>query len=466
MDNITLAEFAAEASKNKYETQVLEIKSAKKDCPKNLFGTLSSFSNQDGGGVILFGLDEENDFSVTGVYDAHDLQKRISEQCAQMHPICRPFFTVAKINGKTVVSAEIPPVDYADRPCYYKGKGMTKGSYVRVGDNDLLMTGYEVYRYEAYRRQNRDDLKIIENTSVNSYNAQNIKKFAELVKTERLNLSAFSDEQIYELTGIIVNGKTSLSGWILFNDYPQSIFPQFSVTAVVLPGTEMGETGLNGARFIDNRRFDGNLQCMLNETEKFIVRNMKNNVIINDDGKRADKTEYPVRAVREILLNALTHRDYGVYSESVPVTVEMYRDRIEITSPGGLYGRTGLDDLGKVKTEIRNASLVNILEIMRVVENRHSGIPTIRKEMEAYDLPAPIFEDTRGFFKVTLYNKYTDLLKYCKKPRLRSEIAAFCNVTPEYAMSNKILPLIKNGNLKMTIPEKPKSKLQRYYSPK
>jgi len=466
MDKSLLLELALEVSKNKYETQTIEVKAASANYPKRLYDTLSSFSNQDIGGTIIFGIDEDDDFNITGVYNAQDLQKHVTEQCDQMYPVCRPFFTVTEHNNKTIVSAEIPPIDYAERPCYYRGKGMTKGSYIRVGDSDKAMTDYEIYRYEAYRKQLRDDLRVLKNTRISQLSSQRIAILLEMAKAEKKNLAAVNDETAMELLGIISDGKATLTGWILLNEYPQSMFPQFCVTAVVIPGADMGETSANGVRFLDNKRFDGDFKTVLDETEKFIIRNMKNNTIINDAGKRADRYEYPLKAIREILLNSLMHRDYSVFSESMPVTVEMYRDRIEISNPGGLYGRVNVQDLGTIKTEIRNATLVHNLEIMNIVENRHSGIPTIRLEMKENDLPAPVFEDFRGVFKVTLYNCFSDILEYTQKPRSRAEISAFLNVTPDYAMSNTIVPLLFDGKLIMTIPEKPKSKLQKYTSQK
>jgi len=464
MDKSELIKLALDVSEKKYESQYIEVKAANVDCPKKLYDTLSSFSNQDNGGTILFGVDEANDFAVVGVYNAHELQKRVSEQCEQMEPVCRPLFTIADIEGKIIVSAEIPAIDFAERPSFYKGKGSVKGSYIRVGDRDSHMTGYEVYRYESYRKQSRDDLRVLENSSIEQLNGKKVKEFLELAKAEKLNLTNVSDKEALKLLGITRSGGITLTGWILFNEYPQSEFPQFSIIAVVVPGIEMGDTNGNDVRFIDNKRFDGNLQMILDESEKFIIRNMRNNTIINDEGKRADRYEYPVKAIREILLNAVMHRDYGKYSESIPVTVAMFRDRIEITNPGGLYGRTSIDDLGNARTEIRNITLVNVLEIMRIAENRHSGIPTIRREMENSDLPSPIFEDDRGEFKVTLKNSYSDINELCQRPRSRAEIAEFLNVTPDYAMSNWIAPLLAEGKLSMTIPDKPKSKLQKYFT--
>ena len=219
-----------------------------------------------------------------------------------------------------------------------------------------------------------------------------------------------------------------------------------------------------GARFIDNKRFDGDFRYILDETEKFIIRNMRNYTIINDKGKRADKYEYPIKAIRELLLNALMHRDYSTYSLNMPVTVEMYRDRLEITNPGGLYGRASVKDLGKAKTETRNATLVNVLEIMRIAENRHSGIPIIRQEMKDNNLPAPIFEDIRGVFKVTLFNKFNNLLEFCQTPRSRSEISSFYDNPTDYMVASKITALLNEGKIAMTIPDKPKSRYQKFYT--
>ena len=90
----------------KCENSHLEIKKAGAGCPR-LFDTLSSFSNQKDGGVMLFGIDEKNDFQVCGVYDAADLIKKISEQCLQMEPPVKALCTTTVFDGKAVVSAEI-----------------------------------------------------------------------------------------------------------------------------------------------------------------------------------------------------------------------------------------------------------------------------------------------------------------------------------------------------------------------
>ncbi|MDE6566212.1 MAG: ATP-binding protein, partial [Lachnospiraceae bacterium] len=81
MQTDALKKLAEEIHNKKTESQNIEVKSAEKGCPTRLFDTLSSFSNQDEGGIIVFGLDERDSFSIKGVYDAQDLQKKVTEQC-------------------------------------------------------------------------------------------------------------------------------------------------------------------------------------------------------------------------------------------------------------------------------------------------------------------------------------------------------------------------------------------------
>lgn len=173
----------------KTETQTIELKAATKGCPTRLFDTLSSFSNQDEGGILIFGIDETDDYAIKGVYDAQDLQKKVTEQCKQMEPSIRALFTVCEIDGKTVVSAEIPGVDISERPVFYKGVGRIKGSYVRVGESDEPMSEYEIYSYEAFRKRTRDDIRTVEHGKLNMIDEKRMKDYLNAVKSERRNLA-------------------------------------------------------------------------------------------------------------------------------------------------------------------------------------------------------------------------------------------------------------------------------------
>ena len=457
------------------ETQTIEIKAARKGCPAKLYGTLSAFSNQNGGGIILFGINEESGFEIVGVYDPQDLQKRVAEQCKQMHPEVRPLFTVCRIEGKKIVSAEIPGVDISERPVYYRGTGRVKGSFIRVGEADEPMSDYEIYSYDAYRRRVHDDIRIAETTSLSQLRQDEVNEYITAVKKEKEHTSRLSNEKISNLMGIIKDDKPTLAGVLCFHEYPQAVFPQLCVTAVVVPGFKMGDKGEDGERFSANKRIEGTIKEMIDETMLFITRNMREKTII-EAGQRNDKTEYPIDAVREAVINALMHRDYSIHTEGTPVRVLMFNDRLEIINEGGLYGKLTIDNLGKTHTDTRNQTLSNILEIQKVAENRYSGIPTIRSEMAACGLPEPIFESSRGSFTVTLKNGFSgrmpeivpteenNLIHFCKTPRSREEISNFLGKTQYYAMKIFVGPLVNAGKLKMTIPERPKSSKQRYFS--
>lgn len=145
----------------------------------------------------------------------------------------------------------------------------------------------------------------------------------------------------------------------------------------------------------------------LNENNNFIRRNISTKVVIDENGNREDIPEYPMKALREAIANALVHRDYSISRESAYIYVQIYKNRIEIINPGDLYGNNRLEELGTdVMLESRNKNIVKLLEINgNIIENRHTGIATMIDEMIKMNLPAPKFESLRGDFKVTFWKE-------------------------------------------------------------
>jgi len=464
----------------KFEGQHLEIKAAAVDCPSKLYDTLSSFSNQEEGGVILFGVDESNRFSVCGVYDVQDLQKKVTGQCQEMEPPVRAVFTSAEIDGKQVVAAEVPSVAVELRPVYYRGRGMNGGSYVRVGDADEPMTDREVYAYEAFRKHAHDDLRLIDDPrdDVSTVDSSKLEEFVRIVKASSPNLrDNMTDAQILSLQGVRIGEKMTLAGELAFSRYPQAAFPQYCVTAVRVAGTEMGELGPEGERFVDSARITGPVADMVKGAVDFVARNSRSSVTITDDGDRKDKLEYPLKAIREAVLNALVHRDYSIHAQGIPVRVEMYQDRIEIINEGGLFGHMTVGRLGKERGDPRNETLVAILDTMDVTENRYSGIPTILRECARHGLPPPEFVSRRGEFRVVIRNSaQTDevrfdpsdpkasLVRFCRERRSRGDLLRFTGLTNSYLMSKYVYPLVKAHRLYLSIPTKPKSENQQFSS--
>ncbi len=466
------------------EEQTTEVKAARKGCPEKLYDTVSAFSNQNSGGVFVFGLDEKDGFNKVGVYDAQDLQKKVMEYCEQMTPIVRPVFTVYNEEDLVFVSAEIPPVDITDRPCFKTAKGRLQGSYIRVGDADKPMTEYEVYSYEAFRKKYRDDTRPVERASIKSLDQKQVVEYLNLKKNERPNLSFATEDQLYELTGITRDGEVTLSALLLFGMYPQAYYPQLSINATCVPSTEMGIVDGTGNRFTDTKHIEGTLSDMLDEALTFVRKNMRVATKIDTaTGKRIDIPQYPMDAVREAILNALVHRDYSFHTEGMPIQLIMYTDRMEIINPGGLYGRLTVDQLGNVQPDTRNPVLVTAMETLGKTENRYSGIPTIRYAMRNLSLQDPVFVNSRGNFMVTLYNtqnatniekteetlaQYEDekgLIEFCRVARTRAEIVEYLAISSgQYALRRYLDPLVQAKVILMTNPDKPRSPNQKYYT--
>ena len=182
-------------------------------------------------------------------------------------------------------------------------------------------------------------------------------------------------------------------------------------------------------------------------------------------------------AVREAILNALIHRDYSIHTEGQPIQLMLFTDRFEISSPGGLYGRLRLDQLGKVQPDTRNPVIAVAMEILNQTENRYSGIPTIYRELAAAKMPEPEFSDRKGTFSVKFKKDplvaagfqivpvmaKDTLLAFCEQPRTRQEIADFLGVkTVTHAIKHHVMPLVEQGHIVLKYPDRPRSPKQEY----
>lgn len=478
----------------KSETRTIEAKTAKGGFPK-CYDTISSFSNKYGG-IIIFGLNEDKDFETEGVYDVKDLQKKLAEmgQNAMMPPIHMDILPMI-FEGKEIVAAKIYELPQSEKPCFRIQDGMNRGSYTRVGDCDERMTSYEIYALQSYRDGIQEDLRPIKRAEFDDLNQGELDKYIQKIKQEKPNFSKNNKDKALKLSGIWSDSHPTLAGLLVFGEYPQAYCPQLFVACAAMPSSGLGETGSEGQRFDDNQRIEGTIEEMLVGTLSFLRRNMKTKVIIDEAGKRVDIPEYPMLALREAVANALVHRDYSVHTENAYIQVYMFSDRIEILNPGALYGQNRLEKLGTdTMMETRNPNIVRLLEEKdpviangeaRTLENRHTGIPTMRQEMKKYGLPEPEFIEEQGAFKVifrkglvsgtvcgtvsgtvsgTVGDTKEDLiLGYCTTPRSALEIASMLGMaSKKYVISHYISPLVKSGKLRRTIPDKPNSRNQKY----
>ncbi len=427
--------------KHQTETDKLEAKTAEKDYPKKCYDTISAFANKSGG-IIIFGINEHNNFIEQDVYDVNDLQKQITSLCTtSMEPKIRPEFLPVIYNGKKILAVKINEIPQNKKPCYYKQAGIQKGSYIRVGDSDEHMTEYEIYSLDSYRNNVQEDLRPILRAKLEDFNQEKLNNYISKIKSQKPNFSKFSDDKILKLSGIIDEdtGAPTLAGTLVFSEWPQAYLPQLFVACVVVPGTQLGNVGELGQRFNDNVRVEGTIEEMLEGALAFIRRNIGTMVIIDDNGKRTDIPHYPMKALREAIVNALIHRDYSIYREGSYIYVQIYDDRIEIISPGELYGKCKIENLGTNKMlESRNKTIVKLLEeTTDIVENRHTGIFTMREEMKNMKLPEPEIVISDGDFRVIFRRKGEEIINTTNQ-----EITQ--EVTQEITQE-KIIKLIQNN---------------------
>ena len=416
---------------------------------------------------------------MVGVHDAQVLQHEVAEQCKQMEPEVRPLMTVAEYENKYIVAAEIPGADISERPVYYRGAGRIRGSFIRSGEADEPMSEYEVYSLEAFKHRIHDDIRTMDETPGTRYREELIAEYLRKLRQKSRHLRDIaSDIEIQELMGIRKDGKPTLAGILNFGVYPQAVFPRLCVTAIVVPGETVGDTGEQGERFLANETINGTLTEMLEDALAFVERNQRIRTVIDENGRRNDCPEFPLKAVREVVLNALIHRDYSSYSEGTPIMLAMYKDRMEVINKGGLYGRVSVSRLGFTHPDTRNPSIAGIMETLDQTENRYSGIPTIRAEMKKANLREPVFQSKNGEFKVILYNseknaiqpaetgnlspKERKLLEFCSIPRTRTEISQHMGSTWTNVKNGYISRLISSGLLRMTKPETPKVRDQQF----
>lgn len=404
-----LRRLVAELRIHRRELENVEVKRAQRGTPKRLHEPLSAFANRTGGGLILFGLDEEADFALSGVGDAHQLQEEVANVAAhEMEPPLRPKFTVDEIEGMTVVAVEIEELPATKRPCFFKNAGLPKGAYVRVGNTNRQMTEYEVFGYLSSRGQPVLDEEIVAKATADDLDPKLVDSFLEGLRRSRPRagyLDGGRDEALVRLHVLARDGaptRPTLAGLLTFGKYPQEFFPQLMITFVQYYGVTEAEKTPRGERFLDNRRFEGPIPRMIDEAETYISAAMRKAALI-EGVLRRDIPEYPVEALREALANAVAHRDYSGYARGSYIQVRMFADRLEIQSPGGLFGTVTVENIEE-EHSTRNARLMRMMEDLHVVENRGSGIGAMLEALRQANLEPPRFDDRRSSFHVVFHN--------------------------------------------------------------
>ena len=157
--------------------------------------------------------------------------------------------------------------------------------------------------------------------------------------------------------------------------------------------------GTDRAVFLDKREFTGSIYTQIEEAVDFVLRNIRLGATI-DGLVRREKYELPPEAIREMIINAHCHRN--LLDESC-IQVAVYDDRLEVTSPSGLYNGLTYEEVMNGHSKIRNKGIANIFSQMGLVEAWGSGIKRILNAAEEYGLPKPKFQEFDNMFRVELF---------------------------------------------------------------
>jgi len=392
------------------ETATIEAKNAAGGLPKSLRATLSAFANGRGG-LLLLGVDEEAGFELVRTLDAPRTAQLLDEAATgELTPPLRLDIDVVEVDGAQVVAAWVPELPAEQKPCWVTARGERAGSYTRSFEGERVLTDYEAYALRESRGQPLHDLEPTDATRADLDHEAVGTLLAHVRRRQARIFRDAADEVVLQRLNVLVRRGDdlvpSLAGLLVLGTYPQQFFPQLHISFVNVPGRDKGAAPAGGPRFLDNQTLLGPLPSMVEDAVAAVTRNMALRSTVTGVG-RSDAYDYPVEAVREAVVNAVMHRDYGPLSRGTQVQVEMYSDRLEVTSPGGLFGPVTPDALGEVSSS-RNSRLALLLADVplpgtdRVVcENRGSGIPVMTGLLRRAGLSLPDFHTTLTRFRVT-----------------------------------------------------------------
>jgi ATP-dependent DNA helicase RecG len=197
------------------------------------------------------------------------------------------------------------------------------------------MTEYEVFGYLSSRGQPTYDEESVPNATLNDLDNGLLDEYLSRLRQTRPG-SSFLDgsrEEVLTRLHIVARNdsivRPTLAGLLVFGRYPQEFLPQLMITSVQYYGTTEEERTPQGARFVDNRRFEGPIPEMVTQAETYVLGAMRKAVLI-DGVFRRELPEYPQEAFREALANAVAHLDNSPYVWGSYIRIRMFADRLEV----------------------------------------------------------------------------------------------------------------------------------------
>ena len=380
--------------------------------PTSLAKEMSALLNREGG-VILLGVEDNGE--VSGISESHGSTEERVMNIAQnnIQPSVVPIFLSIRMDEDNSVGVIKLTPDTSSKP-YRARKNNAWVTYVRVGTTSREARREEEVRlYQSAGLVNYETKPVL-NSGLKSLDLQRISNYFQFI----LEISVPPHDEPHEWEQILLNSDllietgngvcASVAGLLLFGKNPNRRLPQAGVTAVVFPGTEkdyntIDEEVIRGPLvplFSENRSVIGS--SVIDRSVEFVKRNM-DSVAWLEGARRQLKKAFPIDAVREAIINAVTHRDY--MREGTDIEVSMYADRLEIISPGDLPNGVTVEKMKRGIIRVtRNELLKQVLRDCRHIEHFGLGVrKRIIQSMQAHNGTDPDLVEEEDRFKVCLW---------------------------------------------------------------
>ncbi len=362
--------------------------------PDKLARELVALSNTKGGSVVI-GYDEKND-EICGIDFNQQLEEKIMNiATTNCEPIIRPYIHLITHKGKTLLVIEV--YQGMHTPYFVTNLGKENGVILRVGSTNRVADKEQIKELERQSANISFDETYLIHDYCNVFNNKLIANYLDIREKKRNIPKEEVNEKFLIKIGAImkVNGDVypTVGGILLFSDYPQQFagLRNSIVRCARFKGKERGF-------FVDQNDYEGDIKLQIENTINFILRNIRIQGNVNGV-VRDDKPEYPFPVIRELIVNAVCHRDYSLSGKTI--FIEIYDDRMEIISPGYLPGNLSSDNiLGN--QFIRNKIVARRLFEMGYVENWGLGLTMVVNEMENRGGSSPLMIEKEDTFKVIL----------------------------------------------------------------
>ena len=353
--------------------------------PKSWLKSVSAFANGLGGS-LFFGIDDKG--IVRGLDDVQRVCETISSKIRDyMDPLPEVEMIPYAEYGGDVLQLKVNAGSYT--PYYYVGDGQ-RVAFVRVGDESLPATAEQMVRLVLKGANKTFD------SLHTDYRAEDY-SFTILANTFKTRIHQEWNKKYLQSFGLVAHaGNLTNAGALFADDCP---LWQSRLYCTRWEGKEKGDA-------INDAEFSGNVLMLLREAMNFVRSNTKRSWEKLPDGRK-NKPEYAERAVLEAMVNHFIHRDYTVMGGEVHL--DIYDDRLVVTSPGGMYNGLLIQnlDIADVSSERRNPILANVMAQLNYMEKRGSGLTRIcneTKSLEGYrDELKPMFKSTPTQFQTTIF---------------------------------------------------------------